>query len=61
MKLLRFSWGVRFKKIGLQKVLNEYQVRGNEFLLDAFNSSKYLEDLTGISEMLKESHEVSRY
>ncbi|KAG4074407.1 hypothetical protein HA402_000386 [Bradysia odoriphaga] len=41
-----------------EKVLNEYAVRGNEFLLDVFGSNKYLEDLTGISEMINESHDI---
>ncbi len=36
-------------------------MRGNEFLLDVFGSNKYLEDLTGISEMINEQHEVMKY
>ncbi|KAJ6634983.1 Ubiquitin-like modifier-activating enzyme ATG7 [Pseudolycoriella hygida] len=41
-----------------EKVLNEYAVRGNEFLLDVFASNKYLEDLTGISELINEQHVI---
>lgn len=36
-------------------------MRGNDFLFDAFGSSKYLEDLTGISELISEQHEVSTF
>lgn len=41
----------------LQKILEEYSKRKVDFILDALNTSKYLEDLTGITEMMKESHE----
>ncbi|XP_055679214.1 ubiquitin-like modifier-activating enzyme ATG7 [Lutzomyia longipalpis] len=40
-----------------QKILEEYSKRKIDFILDALNSSKYLEDITGITEMMKESHE----
>ncbi|XP_055715458.1 ubiquitin-like modifier-activating enzyme ATG7 [Phlebotomus papatasi] len=39
------------------KILEEYSKRKVDFILDALNTSKYLEDLTGITEMMKESHE----
>lgn len=32
-------------------ILDEYKNNGFEFLLNAFNSSKYLEDLTGLTEL----------
>jgi ubiquitin-like modifier-activating enzyme ATG7 len=43
------------------KVADEYLGRGLEFLMDAFNSSaKFLEDLTGITDMMKESDALVR-
>ncbi|CAH0554782.1 unnamed protein product [Brassicogethes aeneus] len=36
-------------------VVEEYRKNGFEFLLQVFNSSKFLEDLTGLSEMFKET------
>lgn len=34
-------------------ILTEYEKKGFKFLLQVFNSSKYLEDLTGLTEMYK--------
>lgn len=42
----------------LQKVLAEYKSRGNEFLFDVFDSAKYLEDLTGISDLLDVENDI---
>lgn len=40
-------------------VLKEYESRGFEFLLQVFNSSKYLETLTGLDKLFSEEVEVS--
>lgn len=40
-----------------QKIIDEYRKRGHEFLFDVFNSSKCLEELSGISEMLNAQHD----
>lgn len=34
-----------------ENVLKEYESNGNEFLLKVFETTKYLEDVTGISTM----------
>lgn len=39
-------------------VLEEYNKRGFEFLLQVFNSPNYLEDITGLTKMKKEAEEV---
>lgn len=36
-------------------VVREYQARGAELLLDAFNRASYLEDLTGLTQMHAET------
>lgn len=36
-------------------VLEEYRKKNFEFLLKVFNSSRYLEDLTGLTELHKET------
>lgn len=41
----------------LQKIIDEYRSKGHEFLFKVFNSSKCLEELSGISEMLSTQHE----
>lgn len=41
----------------LQKIIDEYRDRGHEFLFEVFESSKCLEDLSGISDMLNAQHE----
>jgi len=38
-------------------ILNEYKANGHKFLFNAFGSSKYLEDLSGISALLSAEHE----
>lgn len=43
------------------KVLEEYEKRGNEFIIDVLNSTKYLEKLTGISEIEFHESDVSLY
>lgn len=45
--------------LNFQKVLDEYQAHGNEFLLKVFESSKYLEEVTGIDEMENMDNDVS--
>ncbi|XP_055294846.1 ubiquitin-like modifier-activating enzyme ATG7 [Sitodiplosis mosellana] len=40
-----------------KKILDEYRNRGHEFLFQVFESSKCLEELSGISEMLNAQHE----
>ena len=37
------------------KVRREYEARGFEFLLEAFNRASYLEDLTGLTQMHRET------
>ncbi|XP_069674598.1 ubiquitin-like modifier-activating enzyme ATG7 isoform X2 [Periplaneta americana] len=37
------------------KVLHEYETRGFEFLLQAFNTPDYLEDITGLTQLHKET------
>ncbi|XP_070559698.1 ubiquitin-like modifier-activating enzyme ATG7 [Ptychodera flava] len=41
-----------------EHVLQEYEKRGFEFLLDAFNNPTYLEDLTGLTELQKETQDA---
>ncbi|XP_061391359.1 ubiquitin-like modifier-activating enzyme ATG7 [Musca vetustissima] len=41
-----------------EKVLNEYRTNGNEFLFKVFESAKYLEDLTGISDYKELQNEI---
>jgi len=38
-----------------EKVLHEYETRGFEFLLQAFNTPDYLEDITGLTELQRET------
>ena len=42
----------------LKIVLEEYKTRGNEFLVQVFETTKYLEDLTGITDLVNQDHEV---
>lgn len=46
--------------LNFQKVLDEYKAHGNEFLLKVLESSKYLEEVTGIDEMENIDNDVSR-
>lgn len=39
-------------------VIDEYKKNGFEFLLKVFNSSKYLEDLTGLTEVLQQATDI---
>lgn len=38
---------------GLYQVVAEYRKRGMEFVLQAINQPSYLEDLTGLTELMK--------
>lgn len=40
--------------MNFQKVLNEYKKQDKKFLLQVLDSAKFLEDLTGISELLQD-------
>lgn len=42
----------------LQIVLDSFRKEGFEFALKAFNSSRFLEDLTGITELLQDHQGV---
>lgn len=44
-------------RLVFQKIIAEYRKRGQEFLFEVFNSSKCLEELSGISEMLNAQHD----
>lgn len=39
-------------------MLAEYKSRGNKFLFQVFDSAKYLEDLTGISDLLDVDNDI---
>ncbi len=39
------------------KVLQHYNEKGFDFLLKAFNSPNYLEDLTGLSELYAQTYD----
>jgi hypothetical protein len=41
--------------VPLWQVLCEYETRGFEFLLQAFNTPDYLEDITGLTQLHKET------
>lgn len=40
-----------------QRIVDEYKRNGNEFLFKVFDTSKHLEDISGISELLSEEHD----
>lgn len=40
----------------MQKIIEEYKNNGHKFLLQAFGSSKYLEDLSGITDLMTAQH-----
>lgn len=40
-----------------QKIVDAYKANGHEFLFKVFETSKYLEDLSGISELLSSQHD----
>lgn len=42
-----------------ERVIKEYDVEGDEFLLKVFNSADYLENVTGIDEMKEIDNDVS--
>ena len=41
------------------QVLSEYRKRGMEFILQAINHPTYLEDLTGLTELMKSASSFS--
>lgn len=43
----------------LQRVLQAYRSEGHTFLFKTFETAKYLEDLTGISEFMRLNSKVS--
>lgn len=45
------------EKFNFQKIIDEYRARGHEFLFQVFESSKCLEELSGISDILNAQHE----
>lgn len=45
------------QSVCLQKIIDEYRARGHDFLFQVFESSKCLEDLSGISDMINAQHE----
>lgn len=45
----------------LQRVLQAYRNEGHKFLFQTFETAKYLEDLTGISEFMRLNSKVSLY
>lgn len=45
--------------IGLFQVVSEYRRRGMEFVLQAINQPTYLEDLTGLTELMKSANSFS--
>lgn len=49
-------WSIN-KTFFLQKILEEYKKDGHQFLLKVFESSKYLEDLSGITDLLTAQHD----
>ena len=40
------------------QILHEYERRGFEFLLQAFNTPDYLEDITGLTQLHKETEDA---
>jgi ubiquitin-like modifier-activating enzyme ATG7 len=42
----------------LLKVINRYEEEGFEFLKKAFNDPQYLEEVTGLAQMKRESEEL---
>jgi ubiquitin-like modifier-activating enzyme ATG7 len=40
------------------QVLYEYETRGFEFLLQAFNTPDYLEDITGLTQLHRETEDA---
>jgi len=50
-----FSQVWLYSSFPLWQVLNEYETRGFEFLVQAFNTPDYLEDITGLTELQRET------
>ena len=44
-----------FASLDLQAVIDAFESRGLDFLMDAFNRCTYLEDLTGLTQMHQET------
>lgn len=42
-----------FVKFNFVQVVSEYQKRGMEFIVEAINHPTYLEDITGLTELMK--------
>lgn len=55
MKIITYLCGY------LQRVLQAYRNEGHKFLFKTFETAKYLEDLTGISEFMRLNSKVSLY
>lgn len=44
-----------------EKVLQQFEENGDDFLLKVFDSAEYLENITGISEMAEMDHDVCNF
>lgn len=54
--ILIFNEIMEFTMKLIQVILDEYEKNGHSFLFKVFETSKYLEDLSGISALMKEEH-----
>lgn len=68
VRLLATSSAIKIKSHALRsntriylciQVVNEYRQRGMEFILEAINHPSYLEDLTGLTELMKSASEFN--
>ncbi len=56
---LKERTGVLTSCVCIEQVVMEFRERGMEFVLEVLNRPNYLEDLTGLTELLSATHSMS--